>query len=61
MHVTDVNGFMPLSLRHRPDSLLLTHPCLRVPLDIVVCILSTFDSNFEIEDDFTKYFKERCW
>ena len=36
----------------------LTYLWLRVTHEIVVCIFFTFDNNFEIENDFTKYLKE---
>ena len=38
----------------------LTHWCLEVPREIVVCIYDTFDNNFEIENYFTKYLKKSC-
>ena len=34
---------------------------LRVHSEIVVWIYDTFDNNFEIKNDFTKYLKESCW
>ena len=37
-----------------------THSCLRIPLEKVVCIYDTFDNNFEIRNDFTRYFKGSC-
>ena len=33
---------------------------LKVPQEIAVWIFDTFDNNFGIENDFTKYLKERC-
>ena len=42
------------------DELILTHPCLHVPLEIVVWIYDTFDNNFGIDNDFTKYLNESC-
>ena len=38
----------------------LTHSCFRGYPEIVVWIFDTFDNNFEIKDDFTRYFKESC-
>ena len=32
--------------------------CLGFPPEIFVCIYNTFDNNFGIENDFTKYFKD---
>ena len=37
-----------------------TNSCLRVSLQFVVWIYSTFDNNFGTENDLTKYLKERC-
>ena len=37
-----------------------TNSCSRVPQEIVVWIYDTFDNNFSIENDFTKYFKTSC-
>ena len=39
----------------------LTHLYLRVSPEIVVWIEDFLDDNFLIENDFTKYLKERCW
>ena len=46
---------MPFKIAYR-----LTHLCLRVPTENVVWILDTFDNNFWIENDLTKYLKESC-
>ena len=40
--------------------LIKTHSCLRVPLEIVVCIYDTFDNNFGSGKDIIKYLKESC-
>ena len=40
---------------------ILTHLCLGVPRVIDVRIYSTFDSNYGIKNDFTKYLKKSCW
>ena len=34
---------------------------LTLTLDIVIWIFVTFDTNLEIERDFSKYLKEKCW
>ena len=34
---------------------------LRVPIEIVLRIIDTFNANFGIRNDFTKLLKERCW
>ena len=39
----------------------LTHECLRIPPSIVVWICDTFENNFGIDNDFTKYLRESCW
>ena len=39
---------------------LLTHLCLGVPPAIIVWNNDTFNYNYRIENDFTKYFKESC-
>ena len=41
--------------------LMLTHWCLRVTLEIVVCFFDAFDSNMENKNDFTKYLMEGFW
>ena len=44
---------------HRSST--LTHQHARVPLAIFVCISDTFENNFGIRNDFTKYLKEGCY
>ena len=39
----------------------LTHVCLRAPLENVVRICDIFDNNFGINGYFTKYLKDSCW
>ena len=39
---------------------LLTHPCLQGPLEIVVLNYDTFDDNFEIKNNFAKILKRGC-
>ena len=39
----------------------LTHECLKILLEIVVWTYDSFDYNFGLENDFTKYMKESCW
>ena len=49
------------SPRGNPGLKGLTHSTLRVSPEIVVWIFNTFDKNFGIKNDFTKYLKESCW
>ena len=40
---------------------MLNPSILRVPLEIVVCNEDTFDNNFWIQNDSTKFLKDSCW
>ena len=42
-------------------NIILTHQCLKVPLEIVLWIQNDLDNNFGIGNDLTKYSKESCW
>ena len=39
----------------------LTHSHLKDLMKIVVWIYGSFDNNFGLKKDFTKYLKESCW
>ena len=43
------------------DSNDLTHSHLKGHMKIVVWMSGSFDNNFGIMKDFTKYLKESCW
>ena len=39
---------------------ILTHSCLTVPLESFFWTLDTYDDNFGIKNNFTKYLKDTC-
>ena len=59
---THLQGFQSflVFLQHFVLAKLVTSS-IRVPPSIVVWIYYTFENNFGIDNDFTKYLRESCW
>ena len=57
----DLGPFLFYNLMHISSHFKsLTHYSLRVPPEIVVWIYNTFDYNFRIRNELTKYLKKSC-